>query len=176
MPLDLETLLEDRDTKAPPLPEKGIPCQMIPGWIRWPLRVFFLPFVLLDLKMQKLARVLIRPPYKQVGSCKRRGKCCHYIMLRNTRGIIGKLHLLWNTEINGFFLRDKEPHLFENKKVLVMGCRYLQADGSCKHYHLRPLVCRQWPVIEHFGYPRILKGCGFSAIPRTPQNFTRQDK
>ena len=38
-------------------------------------------------------------------------------------------------------------------------------DGSCGQYRLRPQVCRQWPVIEHFGQPKILKGCGFSSSP-----------
>jgi len=35
---------------------------------------------------------------------------------------------------------------------------------------LRPVVCRKWPVIEIFGQPRMLKGCGFKAIPKeTPK-------
>ena len=49
-----------------------------------------------------------------------------------------------------------------------MGCRYLREDGSCSEYRLRPQVCRQWPVIEHFGYPKILKGCGFRSNPPFP--------
>ena len=47
----------------------------------------------------------------------------------------------------------------------VMGCRHLRKDGSCGDYHLRPLICRQWPVIEHFGYPKVLKGCGYASDP-----------
>lgn len=148
--------------------DSSIPKQRVPGWIRWPIRVFFLPFVLLDLQMQKIARILIPPPYKQIGSCKKRGACCHYIMMREPKGFLGKLHVLWNTEINGFFLRDLHPHEYEKKRVLVMGCRYLQKDGSCGHYFLRPMVCRKWPLIEYFGTPKMLKGCGFTAIPRKP--------
>jgi Fe-S-cluster containining protein len=79
---------------------------------------------------------------------------------------LGKLYFFFNTQINGFYLRYKEPYEFDGDRVLVMGCRYLNKDGSCQHYHLRPTVCRKWPIIEHFGRPRILKGCGFRAIPR----------
>lgn len=153
-------------TSAPALPKGGIPPQRIPNWIRWPIRVFLLPFVLLDLFMQKIARILIPPPYKQAGKCLKRGNCCHYIMMRKPKGILGAVFQFWNTEINGFYLRSKEIHDYEGKRVLVMGCRYLEPNGSCRHYALRPMVCRKWPVIEHFGHPRLLKGCGFKAIPR----------
>ena len=51
--------------------------------------------------------------------------------------------------------------MYEGKEMRVMGCRYLNREGMCDQYKLRPSICRQWPKIEHFGYPRILKGCGF---------------
>jgi Fe-S-cluster containining protein len=79
---------------------------------------------------------------------------------------VGRLHTFWSTEILGFYLRDEKTYLSEGKEVRVMGCRYLQKDGSCGHYHLRPTVCRKWPLIEHFGKPRILKGCGFKVYPK----------
>lgn len=154
------------DTHEPFPSPSGIPKQKLPGWIRWPIRVCFLPFILLDVTMQKFARRLIPPPYKQEGKCKRRGNCCYYIMIREPKGIFGRLLYLWNTEINGFYPRRAKPCEYEGNRVMVMGCRYLQKDGSCSHYHLRPIVCRKWPVIEHFGHPKILKGCGFNAIPR----------
>ena len=50
----------------------------------------------------------------------------------------------------------------------VMGCRHLRNDGTCGDYHLRPLICRQWPVVEYFGYPKILKGCGYQSNPPYP--------
>lgn len=157
----------------PPPPDGGIPKQKLPSWVRWPVRVFFLPFVLLDVAMQRFAKWLIRPPFKQVGGCKKRGNCCHYIMIRKPKGILGFVFRIWNTEFNGFYLRSQEAFEYENHKVMVMGCRYLQKDGSCKHYTLRPMVCRKWPVIEHFGVPRILKGCGFKAVNRKSGNPLR---
>jgi hypothetical protein len=164
----LDELLDQANeaTSPPPDPEGGIPHQVIPGFIRWPLRVAFLPFTLLDLGMQRVARWFIRPPFKQTGSCLKRGNCCHYILLPEPKGIFGKLYYIWSTQILGFYPRNKNVYESEGKRVLVMGCRYLNDDGSCRHYHLRPTVCRKWPMIEYFGYPRILKGCGFKAIRR----------
>src|SRR5580704_4063989 len=79
---DLEELLEHVGEGAlPKEPIGGIPKQWIPSWIRWPIRLVFLPWVLLDLFAQRVARVFIRTPFKQIGSCKKRGYCCHYILI-----------------------------------------------------------------------------------------------
>lgn len=155
-------------TEQPALPPGGIPRQWVPSWIRWPIRLFFLPFVLLDVTMQKLARKLIPPPFVPSGKCKKRGNCCYYILLHKPKGPLGWIFKFWNTQINGFYQRSTDNFEYEGHPVMVMGCRYLQKDGSCGHYTLRPMVCRKWPVIEQFGMPRILKGCGFKAVPRNP--------
>lgn len=168
MTQSLEELLAAAETaKEPPLdPVSGIPKQKLPSWVRIGLKIFFLPFLHLDLAMQKIAKKIIRPPFQQVGSCKRRGNCCHYILLPETKGIWGKLFYFWHTEVNGFYLREGLDAEWEKEKVLVMGCRYLRKDGLCSQHILRPMVCRKWPIVEHFGKPRILKGCGYRVVVR----------
>lgn len=155
----------------PPLPPAdGIPKQWLPGWARWPIRVMFLPFVLLDLAAQRLVKFFIKPPWIRKGSCNRRGNCCHYIIMPEPKGLMTRLNYLWNTEVNGFYPRAQEPITIEGKKLMVMGCRYLNKDGSCAHYRLRPVICREWPRIEVFGRPQVLRGCGFRAIARNTAN------
>ncbi len=156
----------EKDDGPPPLPPGGIPKQWMPGWIRWPLRVIFLPFVWIDVWAQWFARQLIRPPFKQEGQCLKRGNCCYYILIPLKKGLFGRLFYLWNTQILGFYRRSEEVYESEGKKVGVMGCRYLGDKGQCTRYLLRPMVCRKWPLIEYFGYPRLIKGCGFKAVPR----------
>ena len=169
---DLEDLLAlaGEATEQPPIPPGGIPLQYIPGSIRWPIRLLLLPFILLDMAAQRVAGWLIRSPLKQAGKCLRRGNCCHYILVPEEKGALGKLFYFWNTQFLGFYRRTTDVHESEGKRVYVMGCRYLKKDGTCRHYFLRPAVCRKWPIIEYFGRPRILKGCGFSAIPRKDNN------
>lgn len=169
--MSLENLIfkAGEETEQPPEPEGGIPRQWLPSFIRFPLKLLCLPFIAIDLAMQKVARILIPPPFKIAGKCTRRGNCCHYIMIRKPKGPFAWAYLLWNTQVNGFYLRSKEDYEYENHKVLIMGCRHLRKDGSCGSYRTRPMVCRKWPVIEHFGFPRILKGCGFKAVPRKPK-------
>jgi hypothetical protein len=164
----LDELLQNAGeaTGLPPPPLEGISPQWVPGWIRWPLRAVLLPFILLDLAAQQFAKMLIRPPLRKTGSCLKRGHCCHYILVPECKGLLGIVYYFWNTQILGFYPRTRQVHEAEGKRVLVMGCRYLRQNGSCSHYHLRPLVCRKWPMIEYFGYPRILKGCGFKAVDR----------
>ncbi len=167
-PNDLDEILalaEDAEG-PPPEPQGGIPPQWLPGWVRWPVRVILLPFILLDLAAQKIARLLITPPFKKEGKCLKRGNCCHYILVPEAKGFLGRLFYFWNTQFLGFYQRMPEVHQSDRKRVYVMGCRYLRKNGECGHYYLRPAVCRKWPVIEYFGYPRIIKGCGFKAVPR----------
>jgi Fe-S-cluster containining protein len=168
----IEELLEKvGDAKQPPQPSvNGLPPQWVPSFIRWPLRYLFLPFIWLDLLAQKAARWIIRPPYKQAGHCLKRGNCCHYILLQKMKPPLRWIALFWNTQINGFYLRFPQSFEHEGRQMLVMGCRYLKKDGSCAHYHLRPMVCRQWPRIEYFGKPQMLKGCGFYALPRNTKD------
>lgn len=165
---ELTELIEKagEDGHAPEEPEGGIPRQWLPGFIRWPIRALILPFLVLDLVMQKLASKIVRPPFRQVGACKRRGNCCHYILLKEPKGVFGKIDLFWNTQVNGFYLRSRKTHECDGEQMVLLGCRYLKKNGACGHYTFRPTICRQWPMIEHFGAPRMLKGCGFTAVSR----------
>ena len=169
---NLEELIDKAGeaTEQPPPPKGGIPKQWVPGWIRWPIRALFFPFVLFDLWAQKVAKFFIPPPHRRVGQCHRRGNCCYYILLQDYKGWRGALNIFWNTQINGFYLRDSQVYDCDGKLVFVMGCRYLQKNGTCGHYTLRPAICRKWPLIEYFGHPSMLKGCGFRAVPRHQDN------
>lgn len=165
----LEDLLEQAgDLSHSPSPIEGIPRRWLPSWIGRLFKWIVLPFVLIDQLMQRFARLIIRPPFKRLGSCKKRGNCCYYILIQYSTNLIGRFFYFWYTQVHGFYLRFKDTHMYEGKRVYVMGCRYLQKDGSCKEYCLRPLICRQWPVVAHFGYPKILKGCGYRSHPPYP--------
>ncbi|MCY3975347.1 MAG: hypothetical protein OXF02_07395 [Simkaniaceae bacterium] len=166
----LESAGEEGHTPPPP---RKLPRRFVPGFIRVTLKSFALPYVLIDQAVQALARLIIRPPFKRVGKCKRRGNCCYYVLIRASKSPWGRLFLLWYTQIHGFYMRTSKPYSYEGKEMYVMGCRYLQKGGECGQYRLRPQVCRQWPVIEHFGYPKILKGCGFRSVPPYPPPPTR---
>ncbi len=156
--------------EAPPSPKEGIPKQFLPRWIIKLVQCVCLPYVLLDLQAQKIARKLIRPPHVRAGQCKKRGNCCYYIRMRHSRWL-NPIQIFWATQINGFFFRSKNLHQTEEgKQYYTMGCRHLKTDGSCGNYRLRPQICRAWPVIEYFGEPRLLKGCGYYAKPRNEKN------
>ena len=160
----LQQILEEAGEDGHKPEPIAIPKQWLPGWIRWPIRLVLLPFVWLDLGAQWVARQFIRPPYKKVGKCRKRGNCCHYILIRKSKGHY--LDLFWHTQVNGFFRRDQQIHEVDGMKVYLMGCRYLKEDGTCSVYHLRPTICRTWPRIEYFGHPQVLKGCGYQAVAR----------
>lgn len=151
-------------TEPPPLPKQGLINQWVPGFIRWPIRLLTLPFIWLDCAAQKLARKIIRPPFRTEGHCLKRGNCCYYIIMPAPKRLLARINYFWQTQINGFYYRDEIA--VEGHDVHVMGCRYLNKDGSCNHHTLRPKICREWPRIEYFERPKILKGCGYKAVSR----------
>jgi len=162
--MELDQLLHLAETanSPPPSPPGGIPPQRLPSWIRWTIRLIYIPFLQIELLAEKIAKWIIRPPFMRTGECKRRGNCCHYILFPETSGIMKKLFLFWNTQVHGFYERTEIEGSFQGKKFFVFGCRYLRENGSCSNHFFRPKVCRSWPIISHFGLPRILKGCGYS--------------
>ena len=133
--MELLKLLEkaENNSSPPEEPMGGIPKQKLPRWIRWTLRALILPFIHLELMAERLARLIVPPPFKKVGKCKRRGNCCHYILLPESKGFLGKLLFFWYTEVYGFYSHRKEPYEYENKKVLAMGCRYLKKMAAVEN-------------------------------------------
>lgn len=159
--LNLREIVEQAgDMNSPPETPK-IPKQYLPMFIRKFIWIVFLPFVWLDVFAKKFARWIVRPPFKKAGACKKRGNCCYFITMRKRKGPLGWIQMFWAQEINGFYKRFQKPFYENGQKLYVLGCRYLKKNGQCAHYAFRPTICREWPVIEYFGYPKLLKGCGY---------------
>ncbi len=58
-----EILVRAEEAKeVPPEPEGGIPRQWLPGLIRWPVRVFLLPVILIDLAAQRVELIYLIAP------------------------------------------------------------------------------------------------------------------
>jgi hypothetical protein len=171
----IDELIDIAGDESLDAPSTQIPPQRLPGWVRWPLRVIFCPFIVLDMAMQKFARILIPPPFKRRGKCLKRGNCCYYILFEEPHSFATKLAYWWGTEIQGFYQRY--PHAFEHcgKRVVVMGCRYLKENRTCSHYTLRSVLCREWPFIEYFGRPQMLDGCGFHAELRSSYKKKKEE-
>lgn len=166
----LDDILHEAEKEGPHLFPPTLPKQRLPPYVRMILKLSYLPIMLLDLAMQSLAKKIIRPPFKKEGACKKRGNCCRFILLPAPTGFIGKLYFLWQTEVNGFYVKQTSPTGEDGGKILALGCRHLSDSGRCMSYKTRPAVCRRWPVIEVFGRPQILKGCGYRASPRSVKN------
>lgn len=144
--------------------------QWLPRSVAYAVKLLLLPFVLVDVACRKIARMLIRPPLVRTGSCKQRGNCCYFITVRKEKGALDVLSRFWMQQVHGFYLREKKTYEINGRAYYVMGCRYLQKNGSCGQYRVRPMICREWPKVEIFGHPQILKGCGYSFKARNPQS------
>jgi Fe-S-cluster containining protein len=159
-------------SQRPGIPPQGIPPRRTPEFLRKALKIFVLPWMLLDLLMQRLIQRIWPPPYKVLGGCKQRGNCCHYILMERSPAIERWTWLQgfwdwWYTDIHGFYERGYEVESPDGRVAKVMSCRYLRADGRCGQYRVRPALCRQWPRIEYTKRPHLLKGCGYLIEMRT---------
>ena len=149
-----------------------VPRQWLPGFVRWPLRVLLLPWIWLDSAMVFVVQRVFPPPWRLEGACLQRGACCHHVLAQlpslvgRWRGL-AQLGLVWLTQVNGFYQRAFDVELDPDNHATVFGCRYLQADGRCGHYHLRPWACRRYPELRHDRPPQLLNGCGFRVVNRT---------
>ena len=159
--MKLSEIIEQAGKMESPPESPSIPKQFLPHWIRMGIWIIFLPFVWLDAFAKKIAKLVVRPPFKRAGKCKKRGNCCYYITMRKRKGILGKLQMIWALEVNGFYKRYPQPFFENGQELYVLGCRYLKKNGQCAHYFFRPTICREWPIIEYFGYPKLLKDCGY---------------
>ena len=146
------------------------PKQRLPGWIRWPLRILAFPIMILDVYGQKFAYKIFKPRYTLEGACKKRGNCCHFIHMGwpkegSKLSFATKLYVFWQTEVLGFYFRSFD-FVEDDELTRVMSCRYLSKEGTCRHYKLRPAICRDWPKTHSYRKPHVLKGCGFKPILR----------
>ena len=168
----LAVLQPAHDVRPPP-PASGIPRQRLPRGVRRALQIMVLPFVLLDVCVQRGVRVVLRPRFRLTGGCRRTGSCCRYITQPSSPGrnvikrFADRLQRVWATEVNGFYERDFDASDDDGARVVVFSCRCLAATGRCKNYALRPSLCRTWPRVDFFVEPRLYKGCGYAARPRT---------
>lgn len=146
-----------------------IPKQRLSGWIRWPVRVLAYPFMMMDIFAKKFVSLIFKPKYKLEGMCKKRGACCHYIHMgwpkKGRLTFLTKIYIFWQLEILGFYFKDFD-FVEDGEVTKVMGCRYLSKEGKCTQYFLRPALCRNWPKINYFREPTLLKGCGYKAVLR----------
>lgn len=146
----------------PDPPKRGI----ILGFVRFILRAFlFVGVTLMDLG-RRFGTVLLRTEYKLAGGCKKRGACCHHVLLEwsplfEKYPILGRLVLWKYTRVYSFFDRGYTWEIQDGLMTRVLGCHALKDDGSCGEYRTRPLICRAFPELPLTGKPLLLKGCGY---------------
>ncbi|NDD67472.1 YkgJ family cysteine cluster protein [bacterium] len=105
--------------------------------------------------------------YRIVGSCHKRGVCCHRIGIGLTPTLartpwITRWVTRWIQFVYHFEPLPPDPH----HRMLFFKCRYLQGS-QCGIYRDRPMICRRYPQPRYFGKPVFLPGCGYAAEKRT---------
>jgi hypothetical protein len=113
----------------------------------------------------------LRSEYKVAGGCKKRGACCHHVLLEwspilDRHPFLGRLVLWKLTRLYSFYDRGYTWEVEDGLMARVLGCHALLPDGRCGEYRTRPLFCRSYPELPLVGKPMVLKGCGYRFVRR----------
>jgi len=111
--------------------------------------------------------VPVRQKYKIEGKCLQCGKCCREIRaygLKNNNELrLMKLFLPW---YHRFFITGKDTD-----GNLVLSCKYLNPNGKCNVYSLRPLVCRNYPKKYIHFRGEMPDGCGYKVLKKDFKDY-----
>lgn len=120
---------------------------------------------------RRFGQILLRTEYKVDGGCKKRGACCHHILLEwspilDRYPLLGRLVLWKLTRFYRLYDRGYTWEVEDGLMARVLGCHALLPDGRCGEHRIRPMFCRTYPELPILGKPAVLKGCGYSFVRR----------
>ena len=115
----------------------------------------------LDLIFNYYIHKVFPTQYVRQGKCKKRGVCCTNLAIGASSFILKRPYFKYIVLKYFSFFYNFEPigeHLEE--KVIVFRCRYLK-NYQCSIHKFRPFMCRRYPIVNFFGKPKVLPGCGY---------------
>ncbi len=117
----------------------------------------------LNSKLVKIFNQNFSPKFIRSGSCKQCGQCCRKITINYHGKFLTEKHEFEQLQLEqprykNFFTTGKEDG------ILVVTCKSLGDDNTCKSYRFRSLYCRIYPRIKTkyiAAGAQTLDGCGF---------------
>ena len=124
---------------------------------------FIIRFILdIDLLLNFYINKFFPTQYIRKGFCKKRGVCCSNLAIGISSFILKRpLYKTFVIKMFSFFYNfDLKGESYEDN-VLIFNCRYL-VDNQCSIHRFRPFICRRYPLVNFFGKPKVLPGCGYT--------------
>jgi Fe-S-cluster containining protein len=145
-----------------------IPKQKTPFIVRYLIKILVYPFMIFDLFIRRCMSFFISTNYSLKGDCIQCGKCCEEILIEWPKYLdyipfLKSLYSWWLRDINGFYFFYNEFEEIDEQQFRTVKCRYL-SNNKCRHYFLRPMICRQYPKMDHFKYPHLFEKCGYRVV------------
>ncbi|MFH1428827.1 MAG: YkgJ family cysteine cluster protein [Candidatus Margulisiibacteriota bacterium] len=115
-----------------------------------------------------LERFFFKPRYDIIGECIQCGRCCEVIGIQDTEHtssnrFLRKLIIGFYEKIYGFKFLEYHPE----HKMFMFACSYFdKVAKKCTNYRHRPAICRNYPTVQFFIEPEIVKPCGYDSAPR----------
>jgi Fe-S-cluster containining protein len=140
----------------------------------WILRMLFFVlgwlFELIQRAEDRLIRLFKKPEYERKGGCQKTGICCSNLGIQlpaswMKRPWLVRYFIWWHRYRYNFHYHDRTDTL------LIYHCAYLTKNNTCSIYKWRPRLCREYPQLQLWGFPKLHKGCGFYFAKRGQKDF-----
>lgn len=121
-------------------------------------------FIVFELAVVRLYRLVVRPRYAVIGECQRCGSCCRSIIADPPRLIkatppLLQLFAAFHRVAHNFSVVGRGPN-----GELVFACGYVQTDERCGIYWRRPFICRNYPLVPYYEAPQLLPECSYRVV------------
>lgn len=132
------------------------------------------PFFLLDRGAHRLVGQFLPTEYVLEGSCHSCGVCCEQI-LGHPPGFVRRSQkaMLVFIAFHRLFHRFEAVARTQDGGVLFR-CGHLQSDGRCGIYRLRPLFCRNYPVMPARGQTALPALCSYKIAARAVSKMQKR--
>ena len=101
--------------------------------------------------------VLEKRKNKITGKCSKCGNCCRNI---RAKGLKNEKDLKFMQFIFPWYKYFYISNIDDNGE-LILSCKHLKEDNTCKIYNFRPLICRKYPKSAVIGNYELPDNCGF---------------
>lgn len=113
--------------------------------------------------------VPVRQKYKITGKCNKCGNCCRQIRAKGMKSEkdlkLMQIILPWYKR---FFIKGEDKN-----GELILSCKYLNSNGSCKRYFFRPFVCRNYPKKSVGFNGEMPDGCGYTIEKKSFEDYLK---
>lgn len=105
--------------------------------------------------------------YRIEGNCNKCGECCKQIRcygLKDEKEL--KIMQFFFPAYKNLYIKDRDKN-----GELILSCKNISEDNTCKIYTKRPLFCRLYPKRKINFNAEMIDGCGYKVVKKEFKDY-----